>query len=134
MAHEEQAAAAGALDILDGHRIGHVFRVEAAAFVGDADVEALAREHVVDMHLLGAVHPVAVLDGVDQRLFQGKFDAEDLTLLIAMRDEGTLDLLLNPTCFVGVAGDQVFPGALLADFAHGAFLAKLQFRHKLSPA
>ena len=38
--------------------------------------------------------------------------------------EGTLDLLLDAACFVGIAGDQVLPGFLLTDLAHGVFLTR----------
>src|SRR5262249_44103665 len=42
VAHQHQAAAAGSLQVLDGGRVGHVERVEAGAFVGDANLEAVA--------------------------------------------------------------------------------------------
>src|SRR5262249_3636858 len=39
VAHQHQAAAAGALEVLDRGRVGHVGWVEAGALVGDAHLE-----------------------------------------------------------------------------------------------
>ena len=92
VAHEQQAAAAGALEVLGGGRVGHVLGVEARPLVGDADVEPLGSDRVRDEDALVRVHLVAVLDGVDEGLFEGELDGEDVVLGVAGGLERLLDL------------------------------------------
>ena len=105
MAHEHQAAAAGALDVLEGGGVGHVAGVEAVALVGDVDLEVLGANHGDDGHLFIAVHLVAVLDGVDERLFEGQADAEDVLVADVVGVQQSLDVVLDAASLGRVAGD-----------------------------
>src|SRR5947209_13351522 len=44
VAHEHEAPAAGALEVLHGGRVGHVAGVEAGALVADVDLEPVAED------------------------------------------------------------------------------------------
>src|SRR5205809_3912359 len=61
MAHEEEAAAVGTLEVFRRQGIGHLSGVEAGPFINDADVDALARNVNLDADLLAAVEAVAML-------------------------------------------------------------------------
>ena len=112
MAHQHQAAAAGALEVLDRGRVGHVGRVEAGALVGDLDGEAVGLHLVGDLDRLVAVVLVAVLDRVDEGLFEGELDGEDFAVVEEERLEGALDVVLDTTRLRRIAGDdQVQRGA-----------------------
>src|SRR5437660_1027566 len=84
MAHEHQAPAARSFDVFFGGRVGNFAGIEAAAFVGNDYFEYLGVDAVADLDLLGAVHAVAVLHGVDDRLFDGQADAEDVVLAVLL--------------------------------------------------
>ena len=94
-AHEQQAAAAGAFDVLDRGRVGHVLGVEPRPLVGDADVEPFGGDAVDDDDPLVGVHLVAVLDGVDQGLFEGQLDREDVVLGVRGGLQRLLDQVLD---------------------------------------
>ena len=58
---------------------------------------------VGNVNFFMAVHLVAMLDGVDQRLFEGEADAENLTFLDAVSFQGTFNILLNAARFARIA-------------------------------
>src|SRR5262245_307328 len=130
MAHEQQAPPAGALEILDGHRIGHVFRIEAPPFVRDADVEAVAVDEVDDADFLAAVELIAVFDGVDECFFEGQPNAENFTFVETVSRQGALDFVLNLASLAGVAGDHMLPRPHMADVTHRVFLANQEIGHR----
>src|SRR5262245_2483338 len=65
VAHQHETPAAGTFEVLDGGGIGNILGVKALAFIGDEDFEALGGNTIGNADLLGAVHMVAMLDGVD---------------------------------------------------------------------
>lgn len=105
VAHQKQAAAAGAFEIFRGEAIGDLAGIKAATFIGDADLAALGVYLVVNENLLGGVHLVAMLDGIDERLFQGKANAEDFAIVVAHLLQLELDLVLNAASVGRVARD-----------------------------
>ena len=134
MAHEHQAAAAGALDVLEGGGVGHVAGVEAVALVGDVDLEVLGANHGDDGHLFIAVHLVAVLDGIDQGLFQGQADAEDFFFAGVVRPQESLDVLLHAAGLRRVAGDDEVQRGAVACVVHAAVLMLKEYvRHRSLP-
>ena len=78
--HEEHPSAVGCQSVFRVGRVGEGAYVEALAFVGDFDIHAIFGKAAFDVDRFGKVHFVAMLDRVDQRLFQGKVDAEDVVL------------------------------------------------------
>src|SRR3954447_225220 len=125
---EEQAAAARALEVLDGARVGHVAGVEAGALVRDADLEAVVADAAADVDLLAAVELVAVLDGVDDGFFQGEADAEDLAVLVVEQSQLALDLVLDAGNLLRVARDRNLEGSFLAEHAHDGTLLPCEVR------
>ncbi len=77
-ANQEDAAAAAFQEILRRQRVGHRCGVEPGAFVAHADVRRPAgyglERRELDVHPLASVVPVAVFDGVDDRLAHGDVD------------------------------------------------------------
>src|SRR5262249_1373981 len=78
---------------------------EAGAFVRDGDFKTLPLDAVGDSNLLAPLHAVAVLDGVDQGLFKGEFDAENIVVGTAGAPQQPFDLVLNFARLGGVAGN-----------------------------
>jgi hypothetical protein len=75
--HQQDAAAVEALEVFVEGRVGDRSAVEAGAFILDGDLGLFGADGGLDLDGLGAVELVAVLDGVDQGLFEGELDAEE---------------------------------------------------------
>src|SRR5262245_66136660 len=67
-AHEEQTAAAGTLDVLDGGRVWDFLGIETGSLVGDGDVKALQCDLVGNEDALVWCHLFALRSGVDALL------------------------------------------------------------------
>ena len=80
---QRQAAAAGALQVFVGRAVGHGVRLKAAAFVAHSQPESLRADFALDMHVLRFVEPIAVPDGVGERLFECQLDAEQVAAVPA---------------------------------------------------
>src|SRR5262245_27809632 len=80
MAHEHQTTATGTFDVFFSGGIGHFARIKAAAFVGNDYFEYFGVDAIADLHFLGAVHAVAMFHGVDDGLFHGQANAENVVL------------------------------------------------------
>ena len=78
--HQQHAAPARGLDVVFVGRVGDLGGIEAVPLVDDLDLEAIVRQAKAGAHHLVWIQPVAVADGVDQRLFNGQVDAEDFVL------------------------------------------------------
>src|SRR5438034_6202488 len=64
-----------------------------------------------------------MFDRVDERFLDGQADAKDFPFPELVDLEEMLDLLLNPTCFGGVAGDKQIGGQALVCLRHKKRLA-----------
>src|SRR5947209_8319121 len=81
VADEEQSTATGPFQVLRGHGVGDIFRIEARAFVDDANIEALGLDAIAYPDRFVSVHLIAMLDGIDQGLFQSQLDRKHLALI-----------------------------------------------------
>ena len=75
--HQHDAAAAGFFEVFVLGGVGHVLQAETGALVFDHDADFVVGDLAGDKDLFARVEAVAVLDGVDQGLFEGQADAED---------------------------------------------------------
>ena len=110
--HQEESAAAGTFEVFVSERVGNVARIVAGAFVGDADVEAVGANMKADMDAFCLVHLVAMLDGVDNRFFQGQANAENFLIVEAELSQLFFDKFLDVPCFVEIAGNDEFDGSI----------------------
>jgi len=78
--HEHQAPSTGGFDVGRVGRVGDGGGVEPFAFVGDFDADDFRAHAAGDVDVLARVKLVPVADGVDQGLFHGQVDAEDVVL------------------------------------------------------
>jgi hypothetical protein len=109
MTHEQQAPPAGAFQVFEGDRVGDVRRVKPRPLIGDPHLKALGGHPKGHPNFLGMVHPVAMLDGIDERFFEGKLDAEDFPLGELVGFQSRFDFVLNSMGFGRVAGDFDLP-------------------------
>jgi hypothetical protein len=78
--HQQEAATAGPFDILRGCWVGHVTGVEAWPLVGDLDLKSIGGDLIDDPDVLGPVHLITVLDGVNERFFQSEANGENVVI------------------------------------------------------
>ena len=84
IAHQHEAAATRTLQIFHGGRVRYLGTIKAATFVTDKDIEAFRLNVVGDVDFLGVIELVAVLDGVNEGLFQSQLDAENLAFAVGV--------------------------------------------------
>src|SRR6185437_1766096 len=84
VSHEKQAASTGALAVLRCQRIGHALGIESRPLILDHGKHLLGGDVIVDADHETRIATVAVLDGVDERFFQGQVHAEDVLVRVAL--------------------------------------------------
>src|SRR5262245_55068337 len=112
MAHEQQPPATGAFQIFDGNRIGDVCRVKAGPLVSNTNLKPFGDNPEGNADLLGTVHLVAMLDGIDESFFQGQLDAEQVPFGKLVGLESLLDFLLHASSLCRIAGDFNLPESI----------------------
>ena len=76
--HQHHASAARGKNVVVAGGIGQGGGIETAAFVGDFDANPVAAQQANEMHVLGRVEVVAMMDGIGQGLFGGQVYGEDV--------------------------------------------------------
>ena len=86
IAHQHDAATAWTFEVLFSGTVGNVLWLEARTFVTNLSPHPLARPSADNVNLLGFVQLIAMLDGIDNGLFQRKADTKHVVLapLIAL--------------------------------------------------
>src|SRR5262249_10225279 len=98
------------LAVLGEGGVGDIGRVEPAPFVFDADLEPLRGDGVTDADLFRRVELVAVLDRVDEGLFEGQLDVEHVPLAVPGRLQRIPYFVLDATDLGQVARDGAVDG------------------------
>lgn len=75
------------------------------AFIFDTDLEAVVVDAERDSQVLLVITLVAMLDGVDQGLFEGLVDIDNFAFGVAALAEACGDVFTNPCCFANSAGN-----------------------------
>src|SRR5262245_39015552 len=86
VAHQEDAAATGAFEILGGERIGNSAGIEPGALIFNLGSHLSIRNGVANVNELGRVAAIAVLQSIHDGFFEGQADAE--ALLIGKTEPG----------------------------------------------
>lgn len=76
--HEKYPPAVGGFSMFRVRRVGQGVDVEAFSLIRDRDIHLVFRQVALDVDRFGEIHLVSVLDRVDQGLFQGEVDAENV--------------------------------------------------------
>jgi hypothetical protein len=104
MPHEHKPPATGSFEILGSGGVGNVGGIEAGPLVGDGDFEAIIVEVIADANGAGAIHLVAMLDGVYQGLFESEFDAKNVAIGGMPSPQELFDAILDDAGFGRVTG------------------------------
>src|SRR5262249_23538077 len=121
--HQHETAATGTFQVFGGRGIGHLAGIEASALISDVNVKALRADPVSNLDAFLAIEVVAVLNGVNESLFERQADAEDLVFRVAMRFQLAFNFFLHAPRFGRIAVDDNVRRISLADVAHGVRLA-----------
>jgi hypothetical protein len=97
----------GTLPVLIVGGVGHVRRIETLALVRNDDPNQVGRHAADHANLFSRVQVIAMLDRVDQCLFQRQMDAEDVMLGPVVLLELTQHLVAELSPGPGQAGDQM---------------------------
>ncbi len=137
--HEHDSTAGRDFDVLLVGTIGNVIGSEAWTFVLNAHPQPLWRHAAEHVHVLGGIRPIAVANGVDERLLERQVDAVDIVLRPIVGFELFEDFVENLTASACLAGDpqvevprpvQVFHG--LARLGSAGLVERQPNRHRLT--
>ena len=79
-AHKQYSPAAGLIEIFAAPWVWNGTWVKALAFVGHRNLDLVGAYRILDSNLFLRVHFIAVLDSIDESLFQRQMDGEDIVL------------------------------------------------------
>lgn len=133
--HEHDAAPAGTFEMGGVGGVGQRIGIEAGAFIDDFYPDFVGRKEARKTDVLGFVHGVAVEDGVDQGLVDGKMHAEDIALRPMQELELHEHLVEQLSPDGGVVGDHLVasPGPAFIGRRHGSLVGYLDVRWDSNP-